>query len=250
MLSTNKAIAAGLLGGAVVWSGSHYLPWGFEGGLLCGWAAVLPDIDSAYEYATKHVEHAPAVLAVPFGRLLGDHLHSKYRVKFLHSFMGLAFFYLVARSASLLPFTSYAIFWLIIAFWATFSLERYCFHSFLRFFRRKRPSSFIIYVPAGIAGILVAISVPRIMTPGLFALAIVLGVATNILMEFFSARGAPLFWPLPRYFKLPVIGETGGPRETVFVWLFLFAWFAWWTNHYSQWHPLWLPLIEQWHHLL
>ena len=132
MQSANKAMVAGLLGGAVIWSGTRYLPWGFEGGLLCGWAAVLPDIDSAYEYAAKHVEHAPAVLAVPFGRLLGDHLHSKYRVKFLHSFMGLAFFYLAARSAALLPVTPYVIFELIIATWAAYSLERYLFHSLLR----------------------------------------------------------------------------------------------------------------------
>ena len=56
MQSRNKAVIGGLLIGAITWNSTRSLSYGIEAGALAGWAATLPDLDSAYEFTGDHAK--------------------------------------------------------------------------------------------------------------------------------------------------------------------------------------------------
>ncbi len=233
MQSTNKAIIMGLVGSTLVWSGGeHKLFPVLVGGVVGAWAGVLPDIDSPYEFAARRAEYAPGTLALPFGKTLCDHLHSKYYVKFLHSLVGLAFLWALARASYLIPIDVYAIFETIVAIWAIFFLERLVYHTFGRWLLRNAEGKLLLLLAVPVVGILFIFpsSVTIILPPALFVKIFVVGVALNVFVEFLSATGAPLLWPLRWKLRIPLIGETAGKRENLVVFGFCFWWFLWTAN--------------------
>jgi len=86
MQSRNKVAVVGMFAGAAVWNSSHVLPWGIEGGILAGWAALMPDLDAAYEFTCHYAKYPFAAMFFPFGRVVTDRLHSWGRFKFLTPF--------------------------------------------------------------------------------------------------------------------------------------------------------------------
>ena len=108
MQSRNKAVIGGLLIGAITWNSTRSLSYGIEAGALAGWAATLPDLDSAYEFAGDHAKYPPATQAIPFGRSITDRLHSRFHLPFFHSVAALMIFWGTGKVLTLLSLTSYA----------------------------------------------------------------------------------------------------------------------------------------------
>lgn len=248
MQSRNKAVVAGFIAGGFIWSSSHVLPLGIEGGILAGWAALLPDLDAAYEFACHYAKYPFAAMFFPFGRLVTDRLHSWSRFKLLHSLLGFAFFVLLAKVVSMLPIGVYADIQLIVEGWIIFSLGRYLFHAPWRNFLRTEYVQIRVLYFVGVAIAIWAVMYGHV--PGFVALpehwfvvSVVLGTGITIVIELLSARGVPLLWPLTWQVRIPLIGETGGAREALAMKLFLFGWFIWWTNHYPNWHLFYLDLL-------
>jgi hypothetical protein len=241
-------MVAGLVAGGFVWSSSHVGPLGIESGVLAGWAALMPDLDAAYEFVCHYAKYPFAAMFFPFGRLVTDRLHSWARFKFLHSLCGFAFFVLLAKAVSMLYIGVYAQIQLIVAIWIIFSLGRYLFHATWREFIRIQWGPVRLAYIAGVATAIWAVMYGRV--PGFvmlprhwFVVSVALGVGTSIVVELLSARGIPLLWPLRWQVRIPLIGETGGARESLAMKLFVLGWFIWWTNHYPKWHLFYLDLL-------
>lgn len=247
MQSRNKVVVMGLVAGAVTWNFTRQLPYGIEAGALAGWAALLPDLDSAYEFAGDHSKYPPATLAVPFGRNVADRLHSWGRIKFLHSVFGFSAFMALGELLTLLHRGSYAGMELIVETWIIFAVARYLFLTILRHPLREIIRVTLVYLAAVAAGMWEFwyghapgyASLP----PHWFTLALAIGVGGNILTELLSARGIPVLWPIPWDLKIPLLGETGGLREGRAMLFFLIAWTIWWWDHYPSFHGIVIAFI-------
>lgn len=246
MQSRNKAVIIGLLVGAVTWNFSRALSFGVEAGALAGWTAVLPDLDSAYEFACDHTKYPPAAMAVPFGRFVTDRLHSCGHSRFLHSVLAFVGFFAVGAALTLLPRDNYARMEQIFAIWIIFALTHYLIRAVLRDLLREIVRVVPI-IAAGIAWVIWEIWYGRM--PGYhllpakwFLLAWAGGIGGNIVAELLSSRGVPLLWPIKWQLKVPLLGEMGGLRESWVVGVFLACWTWWWWNHYPSIHPITVDL--------
>ena len=247
MLSRNKVVVMGLLAGAITWNSTRQLPYGIEAGVLGAWASVLPDLDAAYEFVCDHTKYPPAVQSVPFGRIVTGRLHSWGRCTFLHSVFGFCFFMSIGGVLTLLHKDSYARMELVVAAWTIFALASYLYRTILRRMLRCVVRVAVVYV------VLVAVAmwdlwygyVPgyRSLPEFWFTLALAIGVGGSIATETLSSRGAPLLWPIPWHVKVPLMGETGGLRETWAVALFLVVWTIWWCDHYPSFHGIVITFI-------
>ncbi len=247
MQSRNKAVIGGLLIGAITWNSTRSLSYGIEAGALAGWAATLPDLDSAYEFTGDHAKYPPATQAIPFGRSITDRLHSRFHLPFFHSVAALMIFWGTGKVLTLLSLTSYAEMELILYTWVIFSLARYLFRTVLR-----QPLRSILRVTfvSGVVLVFVLWETLNGSMPGYgtlpatwFVFAWVGGFGGNIAMETLSARGAPLLWPIPLPLKIPVLGETGGVRESWAVGTFLIMWLLWWWNHDTSFHAIGVQFV-------
>lgn len=247
MQSRNKVVVMGLLAGAITWNVTRQLAYGIEAGALGGWAALLPDLDAAYELACDHAKYPPAAQSVPFGRILTGRLHSWGHSKFLHSVFGFCAFMAIAGVLTLLHRGSYARMEIIIETWIIFALASYLFRTILRRALRGVIRVTVVYVTV------VAVAMWELWyghVPGYrslpefwFTLALAIGVGGSIATEILSSRGAPFLWPIPWRIKVPLLGETGGLRESWAVALFLVVWTIWWWDHYPSFHGIVITFI-------
>lgn len=239
MQSRNKAVILGFFAGAVVWSSTRSLLYGLEAAPLGGWAALLVDLDSPYEFVCKHTRRPAAAGAFPFGRRLADRLQSFGQGRFLHSLAGFAFFFILAKAmASYIGI--YATLFPLVAVWMIFSLSRQSWRAIkegnLQY--DEFYGGFLLCLIVLIAASLFVLTTPlRWMLPqNWFIAGFMMGVGGNIVLELLSARGVPLLWPIRWHLRAPLIGETGGAREPWIVGLFLFGWVMWWANNYPGVH--------------
>ena len=240
MQSRNKAVIVGVFAGSALWSCSHSLVEGLEAVPVAGWAVLLMDMDSPYEFVCKHTRRPAASSALPFGRSLSDYLQSFGQGRFLHSFFGFALFFAFAKAVPMLHINVYADFCDLVAVWIVFSLTRQLWHAIKASdFPHDEFYGWFYLLGIGIFfAILYLMPTPwhGLMPSGAFFSAFVMGAGGNIALELLGARGVPLLWPLRQRVRLPLIGETGGAREPWVVGLFFVGWFFWWSNNYPTPH--------------
>jgi hypothetical protein len=240
MQTRNKATIVGLVAGSIIWNSTGVLPYGIEAGVLACWAACLSDIDAAYEFAGDHSKYPPASLSLPFGRTIVDRVQSVATVKFLHSIAGVIVFVALGQLVTLLPNSIYARFQMILAGWIIYFLGKYLFKTICRHLLRNSVRVTLVFFAATAFAIWEFVhgrfSWFHPLPAHQFVLALLLGFGGSVVLELLSSRGIPLLWPLPVNFKIPMLAQTGGLRETVSVGVFVGLWCCWWWYHYPTFH--------------
>lgn len=160
---------------------------------VCAAAAVLPDIDEPGSSVARSLGAVSETVSKVTNKVCGGHRTAS------HSFLGAA----VVGG---------------LTFWATTNLIAtaavFAFLIFLAWYTLMpilRHGLIALGVGAG-AGIWV---MQGHFNASLLPIAVTFGYLVHLCGDMLTQDGVPLFWPIARHFRLPILGHTGSGRESV-----------------------------------
>ena len=160
---------------------------------ICAAAAVLPDVDEPGSSVARSLGAVSETVSKVTNKMCGGHRNAS------HSLLGAA---IIGG----------------LALWATTNLiavaAAFAFLVFLAWYTLMpilRHGLIALGIGAG-AGIWV---MQGHLSAPLLPIAVVVGYLTHLCGDMLTSEGVPLFWPVAKHFRAPLLGHTGSTREAV-----------------------------------